>query len=90
MNNQTRIAELHAFAVEEGIELPLHAELIIWLEERGCVVDLLTGRATLPVVGTPTPSGKAVNHLLTPEEEREYTADYEDYLDDVDWIRHGC
>lgn len=58
-----RVTELVAFAKAEGIKLPLHAELIVWLEERGCVVDLVTGHATLPHVGTPTPSGRAVSYL---------------------------
>lgn len=61
-----RAAELLDLAAAEGIELPLSIDLILWLEDRGHVVDLHTGRASLPHVGTPTATGKAINHLLTP------------------------
>jgi hypothetical protein len=59
-----RITELEELAAAEGIMLPMPAQMIVWLENRGYVVDLITGRAPRPTVGTPTPSGKAVCHLL--------------------------
>jgi len=59
-----RAAELEALAASEGIELPMPIRLILWLEDRECVVDLHTGRATRPIVGTLTLAGKAVSHLL--------------------------
>jgi hypothetical protein len=39
----TRLAELLDWRRETGRELPLPADLILWLEDRGWVVDLLTG-----------------------------------------------
>lgn len=59
-----RIAELHALATSEGIRLPMPVEMILWFENRGCVVDLQTGKVTRTPIATPTPSGKAVAHLL--------------------------
>lgn len=38
-----RIVELLALAKEEGLTLPYPAELIVAMEDRGCVVDLRTG-----------------------------------------------
>jgi hypothetical protein len=60
-----RIEELEALAASEGIALPMPVRLILWLEDHGCIVDLATGIAARPTVGTPTPIGKAVSHLLT-------------------------
>jgi hypothetical protein len=62
-----RIAELTQIAREEGITLPMPPATIIWFEDRGYVVDLVTGMATPPVVGMPTPSAQAVAHLLAHE-----------------------
>jgi hypothetical protein len=39
----TRLAELLDWRRETGQELPLPADLILWLEDRGYVTDLLTG-----------------------------------------------
>jgi hypothetical protein len=60
-----RVAELMALTAEEHIALPLPIELILWLEDRGLTVDLVSGEGIPPIVGTPTASGKAVAHLLT-------------------------
>jgi len=89
MNNQ-RATELQELAAEEGITLPLSVDLILWLEDRGWVVCLETGRATLPSIYAPTPIAKAVSHLLSDAEIEAEADDYEDYLDDVDWLRFGC
>lgn len=62
-----RKAELLDLAATEGIDLPLSVDLILWLEERDHVVDLVTGRASQPHVGLPTPMGQAISHLLTPQ-----------------------
>ncbi len=59
-----RVIEFEELAASEGINLPMLPSLILWFEDRGCIVDLHTGRATRPTVGTPTPSGYAVSHLL--------------------------
>lgn len=40
---EQRIAELEAFAAEEGIKLPWPAAVIAAREEQGDVVDLITG-----------------------------------------------
>lgn len=40
---EQRIADLEAFAAEEGITLPWPADVIAAMEERGDVVDLVTG-----------------------------------------------
>jgi hypothetical protein len=42
----TRLAELLDWRRETGQELPLPADLILWLEDRGYVTDLLTGETT--------------------------------------------
>ena len=60
-----RIAELEELAAREDLRLPMPAQMILWLEDKGYVIDLTTGRASLPTVGTPTPSGKTVAYLLT-------------------------
>ncbi len=59
-----RIQELEQLAASEGFTLPMPIRLILWLEDRGCIVDLATGKASRPTVGTPSPSGKAVAYLL--------------------------
>ncbi len=66
MNSQPdpRIAELVALAREEGIKLPMRPALICWFEDRGRVVCLTTGKVYCGIVATPTPSAKAVAHLL--------------------------
>lgn len=59
-----RVAELRELAAAENIRLPMPIDMILWYEDRGLVVDLSTGQATVPVVGMPTQSAKAVIHLL--------------------------
>lgn len=59
-----RITELQDLVASEGIMLPMPIRLILWLEDRGCIVDLASGIASRPTVGTPSPSGKAVAYLL--------------------------
>lgn len=46
-SSRQRIADLEAFAAEEGITLPMPAATIARLEETGAVVDLVTG-AVIP------------------------------------------
>jgi hypothetical protein len=74
----TRLAELLDWRRETGNELPLPADLILWLEDRGFVTDLETGC---------TSRLEPLQKLI---DEAEETADYESWLDDVDWMRHGC
>lgn len=47
MTKEQRIADLEAFAAEEGLSLPLPAATIANLEATGAVVDLVTG-AVIP------------------------------------------
>ncbi len=46
-SSKQRIADLEAFAAEEGLSLPLPAATIAAMEATGAVVDLVTG-AILP------------------------------------------
>ncbi len=56
-SNKQRIADLEAFAAEEGLPLPLPAATIVALEETGAVVDLATGAVI--------PGGADVRYRLT-------------------------
>jgi hypothetical protein len=62
-----RITKLEELAESEGLQLPMAPQLIVWLEERGYVVCLHSGKASRPTVGLPTASGRAVSHLLAHE-----------------------
>ena len=66
MSNQSdpRIAELLDLAREEGITLPYPAHYICWLEDKGRIVDLVTGKVYNGIVATPTSSARAVAYLL--------------------------
>lgn len=46
MTKEQRIAELEAWAAEEGIRLPMSAAMIIGMEDTGATVDLMTGAIT--------------------------------------------
>jgi hypothetical protein len=59
-----RIDELEALAREESITLPLPVDLILFLEDRGRIVDLVTGEVLNAVTVKLEASGKAVAHLL--------------------------
>lgn len=63
-NPDPRIAELETLMAEEGIALPMPIGRILELEDQGYIVNLRTGNITAPTVSTPTPSGKAIAHLL--------------------------
>jgi hypothetical protein len=73
-----RLAELAAWQIEEGLPLPMPADLILWLEDRGFVVDLISG------------STSRLEPLQQLIDEAADTDDYEDYLADVEWMRTGC
>jgi len=65
MNEQDpRIAEILELAANEGFSLPMPASMILFFEDRGRFVDLRTGKVSNATVCGPTPSGKAVSHLL--------------------------
>lgn len=74
----TRLAELLDWRRETGQELPLPADLILWLEDRGYVVDLQTGCT------------QKLEPLQTLIDEAAEADEYEDWLEDVEWMRHGC
>jgi phosphoserine phosphatase len=72
-----RLAELEAWQREEGRSLPMPADLILWLEDRGLVVDLLTGGSE-PLV--------PLQQLI---DEAADTDDYEWDIDDRNIWRRG-
>lgn len=74
----TRLAELLDWRRETGQELPLPADLILWLEDRNYIVDLETGC---------TQKLEPLQEIIDRCEE---TVEYESWLDDVEWMRHGC
>jgi hypothetical protein len=76
--HEARLAELLAWQRETGKPLPMAADLILWLEDRGFVVDLLTGC---------TERLEPLQQLI---DEAAATEDYEEYLADVEWLRSGC
>jgi hypothetical protein len=101
-----RLAELEAWQREEGRSLPMPAEMILWFENCGYVVDLLTGEAT-ELAPLQQLIDEALNEPPTREArmdeaaaqfdfERYYrwcqaeTADLRDGMDEADWIRRGC
>jgi hypothetical protein len=59
-----RIVELEELAKAEGFRLPMPADLIIFFEDHGFVVDLPSGQVHRGTVFTPTSSGRTVSHLL--------------------------
>ena len=59
-----RINELLELAASEGFTLPLSPSLIISMEDRGYIVDLITGAISQPVVELPTIHAQAVTYLL--------------------------
>lgn len=59
-----RVAELNELAAAEGIKLPMPADMIVWFEEQGFVVNFDTGEAVEYSDATPSRSGRAVAHLL--------------------------
>ena len=71
MKNDTdpRIIEREALAHEEGLKLPYPLDYIIFLEDRGRLVDLANGEVIYTrLVATPTPAAQAVAYLLGHEE----------------------
>jgi hypothetical protein len=63
-----RIAELEQLAHEEGIVLPMAPSLIVGMEDRGYVVDLVSGELTkIEQLAAPKPTihAKAVAYLLS-------------------------
>lgn len=69
MSADPRVAELEQLAASEGIRLPYPADYIVWLEDRGRLVDLVTGEVIYArLVATPTPAAQAIVHLLAHEE----------------------
>jgi hypothetical protein len=101
----SRLAELLTWRRETGNELPMAADLILWLEDRGFVVDLLTGcterleplQAYIDeALEPPTRDQRADEAAAQFEFERYYRwcqaedQDLRDGIDEADWIRGGC
>lgn len=62
----TRVAELEALALEEGITLPYPPDYIVFLEDQGRMVDLASGEVLYSFPRyMPAPSAKAVAYLLS-------------------------
>lgn len=59
----TRVVELEELAREEGIKLPMAADMIAFFESQGYVVDLQTGEAIKNVSVDLSPHHKALSHL---------------------------
>jgi len=112
--SDTRVAELQALAIEEGLRLPMAADLISFFERHGYVVDLTTGEVHHNVAVALSPNAMALCHLygmndadldaiFVPDVVDEDDSplrldlfdfegeaqDFEDYMQDVDFIRHG-
>lgn len=66
-----RAVDILELIAVEGISLRMSIDLILWFEDRGYVVDLRTETVMKAEVERITPSGYAVNHLLTPDAERD-------------------
>lgn len=64
MSADKRVAELEQLAREEGLMLPMPAEMIVRYERQGKVVDLMTGAVYDAITVQPTPAAKAVAYLL--------------------------
>ena len=75
--SQLRLAELLEWQVEADRELPLPADLILWLEDHGFVVDLLTGCTERMV-----PLQQLIDEALD-------TEDYEEDMLDREFWRSG-
>lgn len=81
--NTQRAEELRSLAAEEGITLPMPIDAILWFEERGYAVDLITGVAMKVEVEAITPLGHTINHLLTPAIETTTDAEVDALIDEV-------
>lgn len=78
-----RRAELLDLAQDENIKLPLSVDLILWLEDREWVVDLLTGQASRVDGSTLT------IRLLSDDECEAEALDYEEGRLDEEWHSRG-
>lgn len=73
----TRLAELLDWRRETGQELPLPADLILWLEDRGYIVDMLTGCTS------------RLEPLQQIVDEAAELEDYQEWIADQDYWRSG-
>jgi hypothetical protein len=102
----SRLAELLTWQRETGQPLPMPVEMILWFENCGHVVDLLTGEAT-PLEPLQSYIDTALNEPLTRDQRADEAAaqfeferyyrwcqaedqDLRDGIDEADWIRSGC
>lgn len=61
-----RVAELQELATTQGLKIAVAIDMVLWLEDRGYVVDLCTGVAMRVSIERVTPLGITINHLLSP------------------------
>lgn len=64
-SHDPRLQELLDLAREEGIVLPMPVDMIVWFEQCGKLVDLVTGTVYDTVAVQPTRHAQAVSHLLS-------------------------
>lgn len=84
-NHKTdRRTELLQLAADDNITLPLSVDLILWLEDKGWLVDLLTGQASRV-------DGETLTiRLLTDEQIEAEWIDLTEGMSDEDFWRLGC
>jgi hypothetical protein len=78
VNVDWRLAELLEWQREEGRRLPLFADIIIWLENHGYVVDLITGEVS------------QLEPLQSYIDYQAELAELRDAMAEEEWIRRGC
>ena len=63
MKGDPRVAELLEL-VADGVKLPMPPSMIVWFEDRGKLVDLVTGEVYDTVAVQTTSQAQAVAYLL--------------------------
>lgn len=76
-SHDPRIAEILELCETEHITLRTSIDVVLWLEDRGYVVDLRTGVAMKVEIAAVTRTGRTVNHLLSPAVATTTAADME-------------
>ena len=60
-----RVLELETWARENGLTLPLPADMIVFFEDQQRIVDLETGAVYNSIIVTPDPCAQAICHLMS-------------------------
>ena len=82
-----RLAELLQWQQEEQRTLPLFADIIVWLENHGYVVDLMTGEVEQYVASGDRFTREPLQAYIDYEAELE---ELRDAMEEEEWIRRGC